>query len=326
MGLANEPELRCVLFHDVSDHTTPFTKGLGVTMGLREFEARIRYLAENYTPVSFQNLLNGSGNDRPRKPVLVTFDDAYASVLHNAAPICRKWGVPALFFVNACCLNNARLLIDNLITYAVNTFGLAAVNEQIWSMKPEVAGKQYSPSAIFSEFLPSLSLTERKEFEDRLVASTGVRATELARKAGIHLSEQEVKQLSGSGFEIGDHTFSHVHCRALTDTELRDEIDGNRAMLEGLLGRRMQAFSVPYGSSADYTPELAAHLRRVGYQAAFLVESLPNRYPLDFQRLYRVSVHSRSALDFWADLEVRPHLRLVRNRYFRRPINGRVTA
>ena len=153
----NNRSLRCVLFHDVSDHTTPFTKGLGVTISTTEFEARIRYLAKHYTPVSFQDLLdrNGSGS-WPCPPVLVTFDDVYASVLENAAPICRKYNVPALFFLNASCLGNTTLSLDNLVCYAANRSGMPVVNAAARQVRPELNGNEYSLSQIFGEFLPGL--------------------------------------------------------------------------------------------------------------------------------------------------------------------------
>ena len=317
----NNRSLRCVLFHDVSDHTTPFTKGLGVTISTTEFEARIRYLAKHYTPVSFQDLLdrNGSGS-WPCPPVLVTFDDVYASVLENAAPICRKYNVPALFFLNASCLGNTTLSLDNLVCYAANRSGMPVVNAAARQVRPELNGNEYSLSQIFGTFLPGLSLGERKAFQDSLIAAAGIRPGELASEAGLYLTEEQLHGLITAGFEIGDHTYSHVHCRALSSHEFREEIDANRIALEQITGNKVRAFSIPYGSSSDYTPELEGHLRRCGYDAAFLVESLPNRFPLDFHRLYRVSVHSKSDRDLFVDLEVLPYLRVVRNRLLRRPI------
>jgi len=127
-------ELRCVLFHDISDTESSFTKGLGVTVTRKDFEAALTFITKHYTPVSLQDIIADSdGRKLPPRPVLVTFDDAYLSVREFAAPLCLKFGVPALFFVNGACLDNRRLALENLICYVANRFGLTTINAAIRS-------------------------------------------------------------------------------------------------------------------------------------------------------------------------------------------------
>src|SRR5208282_2011282 len=118
-----------VLFHNIADSENVFTRGLGVTSSLEDFESALRFLTQNYTPVRLHDVLGKSLQHRPStRPVLVTFDDAYASVREIAAPLCKKYGVPAVFFVNAACLDNRQLSLDNLVCYAANIAGLDAIN------------------------------------------------------------------------------------------------------------------------------------------------------------------------------------------------------
>src|SRR5208282_5289363 len=89
--------LRCVLFHDVSDTESSFTKGLGGTITRKNFEAALRFITKYYTPVSLQDVIAScDGQALPPRSVLVTFDDAYASVSEFAAPLCSKFEVPAV--------------------------------------------------------------------------------------------------------------------------------------------------------------------------------------------------------------------------------------
>src|ERR1039457_2365482 len=121
--------LRCVLFHDVSDTESSFTRGLGGTITRKNFEAALQFLVRHYTPVSLQEVLEDSeGRRLPPRPVLVTFDDAYASVSEFAAPLCSKYKVPAVFFVNGVCLDNQQLALDNLVCYVANVCGLGTIN------------------------------------------------------------------------------------------------------------------------------------------------------------------------------------------------------
>lgn len=132
--------LRCVLFHDVSDQASPFTDGLGVTIGREEFEARIRFLSKHYVPVRLGDLLDGRERETlPTRPVLVTFDDAYASVYEQAVPICRKYSVPADFFVDGSLVGNRVLALQNLVCYVTNTIGFAPNNVMprvaVWAIR-----------------------------------------------------------------------------------------------------------------------------------------------------------------------------------------------
>ena len=95
--------LRCVVFHDISVSETPFTRGMGVSITPSNFEAALKFITRYYTPVCLQDVLTDcDGRGLPPRAILVTFDDGYASVMEWAAPLCREFGVPAIFFLNAC--------------------------------------------------------------------------------------------------------------------------------------------------------------------------------------------------------------------------------
>ena len=63
---------------------------------------------------------------------------------------------------------------------------------------------------------------------------------------------------------------------ALSAADFAGEIDRNKTVLEAISGTKVRSFSVPYGSSADLTTDLVAHLQRSGYEAVFLAESRAN--------------------------------------------------
>ncbi len=122
--------LRCVLYHDISDSTSTFTNGLGVTVSTREFEEDLRFLAKHYTPVTLDEALCLSEHrDKKIRPVLLTFDDAYASVATQGAPLCQKYGIPAVLFVSGRFVDNQDMALDNLISHVANTRGFGAINK-----------------------------------------------------------------------------------------------------------------------------------------------------------------------------------------------------
>jgi peptidoglycan/xylan/chitin deacetylase (PgdA/CDA1 family) len=306
--------LRCVTFHDVSDTESSLTRGLGVTITRANFEAALRFLTRHYTPVSLQEVLADSDGRRlPPRPVLVTFDDAYASVVEFAAPLCRKFGVPAVFFVNAACLDNGQLALDNLVCYVANVLGLDSINAAVRAVEGTEAIELRSLTQVFSRFLPTVSLTARRIFRDALAQLAHIREQDLAGELGVYLTSQHLRDLTKFNFEIGNHTYTHVNCRSLSGNDFDGEINRNKTVLEAISGRVVRSFSVPYGSSADLNTELAAHLQLTGHEAIFLSQSLANPPRCDRFKLDRVSVKARSDAEFFSQIEVLPRLRTVRN-------------
>lgn len=308
--------LRCVLFHDIANEESDFTKGLGITLGKEDFDVRMRFLAKHYSPISLEELL--AGENLPRRPVLVTFDDAYASVAETAAPVCRKYGISATFFVNASLVGNQDLGLDNLVCFAANTRGLQVVCEAARRISSNPGLQVSSLRQFFSEFLTTLSLGMREEFRKVLQHLAGFDSTDIARTARLYVDAEQLRSLVSQGFSVGNHTYSHVNCRILAGKEFDQEILLNQRALEEIAGRKIRAFSVPYGSSADVNQELIKHLRQSGHEALFLVESLANTATPDYFHLYRVSVTARSDADFFGELEIQPRMRSIRNRLLRR--------
>jgi len=282
-------------------------------------------LTKHYTPVSLQDVLNSlDGHALPPRPVLVTFDDGYASVSKFAAPLCSNYGVPAVCFVNGSCLDNRELALDNLVTYVANTSGLATINTAIRSVVGTRDLDVRTLAEVFARFLPQISLTARAMFRNALVESLQVSESDLAAKAALYLNSEELRDLAGFNFEIGNHTYTHVHGRPLSKDEFSQEIDANKEALEAASGTKVRSFSVPYGSSADLTSDLERHLHRSGYDAIFLAEGRTNSTHADRWRFDRVSIKSANDSALFSEVEILPRLRAIRNRLDSKSVNSQM--
>jgi hypothetical protein len=61
------------------------------------FEQHIRYYQKNYDIVGLDTVLGGR---LPKRPILITFDDCYRSVLDVAEHLLAPARIPAVFFIN----------------------------------------------------------------------------------------------------------------------------------------------------------------------------------------------------------------------------------
>lgn len=306
--------LRCVVFHAISTTESSFTRGMGVNILPGNFEKALRFLVKYYTPVRLQDVLDDpGGRNLPPRPVLVTFDDGYASAVDAAVPLCRELRVPAVFFLNGAFVDNQRLAPDNLVCYVANVLGMEAVSAAARAVDRGKSSTFHALADIFTRFFPSISLGQRQEFLDALVDIGGINEARLATEAGLYVTREQVRNLASLDFEIGSHTYTHVRCRVLEPRTFRHEIDRNQMELEGLSGMRVRSFSVPYGSAVDLTEGLRSHLLDSGHKAAFLSQSVANKrgagpFPLD-----RVSPRAHSEGAFFSEMEVLPRLRAIRN-------------
>ena len=311
--------LRCILFHDVADTESVFTKGLGGTIRPEKFEAALRFLNRHYNPVSLQQVLASfEGQPLPTRPVLVTFDDAYKSVAEIAAPLCSKYCVPAVFFVNASNLDNRQLALDNLVCYVANICGLGTINAAIRCVEGTRNYEVGSLMQVFSDFLPRIPFTVRESFRRALVELAQIDEEQLAATANLYLSSEQLRSLSAFDIEIGDHTYTHVHCRSLVAAELAEELRKNKTVLESATATRVRSFSIPYGSSEDLTDHLLSHLQKEGYEAIFLAEGCANSTDTNKTYLDRMSVKCDSDASLFSEMEVLPRLRTIRDRVFGR--------
>jgi peptidoglycan/xylan/chitin deacetylase (PgdA/CDA1 family) len=324
-GLARmlgQSSLRCVVFHHIAAAPSPFTGGIGVDIDPRSFDAALKFLTAHYAPVRLEDVLSDcDGRGLPSRALLVTFDDAYASVIESAAPLCRRYGVPAVFFVNAAFVDNRKLSPDNLICYVANLFGMETINAAARAVPGRERKELHSLTEVFGVFLPAISLAQRETFLDALRRSTGIDDVKVAREAGLYATGGQLRSLKGFDFEIGNHTYTHTYCRLFAAQDFALEVDRNKEELEALSGTKVRSFSQPYGSSKDVTPELIRHLKQSGHEAVFLSESVANPRRPDLFHLDRVSTCAAANDRLFFEIEVLPRLRAIRNRLFQRQAN-----
>ena len=235
-----------------------------------KFEATLRFLTRYYVPVRLEDVLSDSDGRRlPPRAVLVTFDDAYASVAELAAPLCRQFGVPAVFFVNAAFLDNQGLAPDNLVCYVANVSGMETINAAVRAIRGAEIAELHSLSEVFTRFFPAISLAERERFLEALRQFAGISDRPMAQEASLYLTSKQLCDLASFDFEIGNHTYAHVHCRSLSPEEIDSQVDRNKAELESLSGTKVRSFSLPYGSSTDLTATWQSIWRAPGTKPSF---------------------------------------------------------
>ncbi len=89
---------------------------------------------------------------------------------------------------------------------------------------------------------------------------------------GQLLSNEELKQLQGMGWDIGSHSATHPNFAGLELSKAHQEISGSKIKLEQDLGLKVGHYSYPKGFVNN---DLEREVREAGYASAFSMEDSP---------------------------------------------------
>ncbi len=301
-SLAGRAGLRVALYHHIGDGSHELLDGLNVSTPIERFEEHLDTLARDYDVVDLETVIDGT---LPARPLLITFDDAYRSVMTEAAPRMTKRGLPGVSFVNAGPIERGDLPLDNLLCLLMHRHGLSAIEYAI----NESPGRCRSKQELTERVISHMPYEKRVALPQQLAAKFHLDPRAIAADSDLFMRPAD---LANAPLDIACHGYEHTFAGDALDHEIVDA--SNR--IESWTGKRPRAFSVPYGRRADATAPLQAFAREHGMEAMFLAESTINAH--DERFLFdRVAMTDAPAAGLFAEMEVLPRIRRQRNRWRR---------
>lgn len=82
------------------------------------------------------------------------------------------------------------------------------------------------------------------------------------KKDSNYMTENQIREISDAGIEIGDHTISHPDLSTLTEQKQRTEIFQSRDNLEKIIGKKIISFCFPSGK---YNETTLALIKEAGF-------------------------------------------------------------
>lgn len=290
----------CILHHHIGEESE-YEAGLNVTTSVSAYEAQIDWLSRHYNFVSLEDLLTG---DLPKKPLLLTFDDAFHSVLENVRTVLAPKGIPSVFFINPALIGDDAVSLDSMLAWATYQAGFAEVCKTLNIPLRSGLGD------IISKDMSKLGSAQRQRVIQKLIEQMG--QPDLSTRASL-ISADGVRELQSLGVEIGNHTQTHVHCRSLSEEEMEDEIVNSKKALEGVSGQKVRSLSIPYGHENDLTDDVLNCARASGHEAIFLVHSRTNLRRPAPDIWYRTSLHNEAPQQLKAEVRTKPMLRTIKS-------------
>ncbi|MEW6323812.1 MAG: polysaccharide deacetylase family protein [Nitrospirota bacterium] len=237
-----------------------------------DFERQARHIQRHCTPMTFAEVreLEDAGRPFPPHAVILTFDDGYKDNATVVAPILKRCGIPATFFITTGYLTDRRLFwwdeAANIIWKCalplppLPEFGLDA---------RALASMADRPSIIRAVLRRCHQLPDdqRVDLIRRLAALTGVHPDHGAADAEL-LTWEDVAAMAEDGFEIGSHTVTHPVLTRVDAARQDAELTDSKRILEQRLNRRIEVFAYPVGAMHCVSEALAARVKAAGYRYA----------------------------------------------------------
>ena len=305
-----------VVYHHVAERADAFTDKLLVTTRPETFRAHMRFYRKHYDLIAPGDLETGK---LPKRPLLVTFDDAYRSVCEVASPILREFGAEALFFINPSAVLDRRMPTDNLLCLAATVLG----EDEL----AKIVGCRASPAPTLPRLLMTvvarLPAPELARFRQAVLDRLGYTDATLYARSNILMTPDHLTNLRSYGLHAANHTMTHRMLHALSPAELAYEIRTSKERIEQATGQPVRWFSLPYGWERDATAEALSIAAASGHIGTFLVQGRLNRFRPAPDLFYRVSPRDVRPSLLPVSLSLLPALRTLRHAVRRRPEAGR---
>lgn len=218
-------------YHTVSDTKREYITSY-VVRSQRLFENELDYLLKHYTPVDLETIFS-----TPQKGTMhLSFDDGLKECSTVIAPILKRKGIPATFFISSDFVDNKALF---------HRFKQAILEEK--GLLTSTGKKIYfDKSAILDE------IAEKKgvSFEQYLIEHQP------------YMSMGEIMKLQDDGFTIGSHSINHPEFWTLTEEEQYHQIAESMDWIVSTFTPKIKAFSFPFtdnGVSSSLFKKLEAN-------------------------------------------------------------------
>lgn len=230
------------------------------------FVRRLVWLSRYWSFVPLDEAILSVNQTNSNRYTTLGFDDAYSDFDEVIQPVLQELGIPATFYITVNALDQKELLWFDKVYSAIAGASTDGVHlkalRNVWISLKSVEHK-VSAAMRLCEILVHLNKALRhdalQELEDK-VGKGPLKANEL------YLSRYDLADLAQKpGVTIGSHTMSHPNLLLLTESALREELEGSKTELENITGQEVKHLSYPNNLWDERISEMA---KKCGYETA----------------------------------------------------------
>jgi peptidoglycan/xylan/chitin deacetylase (PgdA/CDA1 family) len=293
---ANPYRLTVLCYHRIDDPFNPNFQTFkpNVSTTAEGFSEQISFLQSHFNILSQDQLISWlEGRSKlPPYPAMITFDDGYRDNFLHAYPLLKSRGVPATIFLATNYIEKAKPFAWDMAAYCffhtdANSVDLPFLGERHWANAQE----RDNLLQEWFEVLKTYPEQEKQNAIEQLPALLNVTISDSAF-AHMHLTWDEVREMSNNGITMGAHTMSHPILTRIPLSSAQQELLGSKERVESELEKPVKSFAYPNGGHDDFNKAIKDFAHDIGIQVAFSLINGPSsqrqalRDPLEIRRIF----------------------------------------
>lgn len=249
-------------YHTVSPEPLPHISHLYRVLKPEEFEKDLEELLRYYEPLSLGEYLEGRDKKSRRGSLVLSFDDGLKGCHQFIAPLLKKKGIPAVFFLNNRFIDNRGLFYRYKASLLINRAMVdCRVNENLAEFL-KLSKEQVEPSIRMINW-------DQRALLDALAKEAELDFASYLRAKPVYLSSGEIEELLKWGFEVGGHSSEHMEFSGLDLDQVAGEVRSSLKDLRKRFDISTKYFSFPF-TSDDIPLKVIDELLEEGIATALL--------------------------------------------------------
>jgi peptidoglycan/xylan/chitin deacetylase (PgdA/CDA1 family) len=206
----------------------------------KDFETELDFILKYFEPVDLEYLLNHL--QTKKKIFHLSFDDGLKECHEVIAPILKKKGIPATFFVNTGFIDNKALyykykasILTNALKHDKNKLNQLLLQFNI-----------QQESLLKVDFSKETAL-------DKIAEQLGINFSAFLETRTPYLTTNQLVDIKDQGFSIGAHSVNHPEFWLISEEEQYLQIKESMDWIQKNIQPKIKAFAFPYtdwGASA----------------------------------------------------------------------------
>jgi peptidoglycan/xylan/chitin deacetylase (PgdA/CDA1 family) len=234
-------------YHTVSPEPLPHISQLYRVLKPEEFEKDLEQLLQYYEPRGLGDYLENTNVKTGRPSMVLTFDDGLKGCYDFIAPLLKKKGIPAAFFLNNRFIDNRGLFYRYKASLLIHRLQVDCRIKERLAGFLKISKEQVETSIRMIGYMQR-SLLDAMAVEAELDFASYLRAKP------VYMSEGEIQDLLDWGFDVGGHSSDHRDFTGLDKDQMEEQVRSSLMDLGKRFDIKTGYFSFPFTS--DGVPKM----------------------------------------------------------------------
>lgn len=233
-------------WHAVSDTPPPHLSQLYCVPKISEFKLDLDFFLKNYKSASIEDVCSHTIHRKKTEQKLFfpTFDDGLAECYEVIAPILKKKGIRAAFFINPSFVDNKLLFHRHKASLILRSIN-GKQPKQAELKEAEQLVKQGHTGKNLHQFLYQSVYTDHALL-DRIATVFSIDFKYFLANNRPYMNLAQIKELQEDGFLIGSHGMDHRELFLSSEDEINFQIAASMEFLIREINPRIKLFAFPF--------------------------------------------------------------------------------